>query len=187
MQTLQKKSQKWYRAEFLLGFLLIWSAMFHRLRLVRVSSISFTHYFQETNKLFKYKYCFLIVSVISLLTQYLVIGAKIPDNVKASLFNSSNLLKHLRVKHEIPTTSACLRSANNKPIMQSCSTFRCQHGSSTCQAQDKRRGKAKMTQRSKGGRVNVWEPCIVTAWHLNECLFLGMLAPALKHENEHRV
>lgn len=47
--------------------------------------------------------------------------------------------------------------------------------------------KSKNDSRQKGGSAKEWKYCIVTAQHLNECVFLGMLAPALKHENEHRL
>lgn len=49
------------------------------------------------------------------------------------------------------------------------------------------KGKSKNDSRSKGGKAKERKRCIVTAQHLNECVFLGMLAPALKHENEHRL
>lgn len=49
------------------------------------------------------------------------------------------------------------------------------------------KGKSKNDSRRKGGRAKEWNHCIVTAQHLNECVFLGILDPALKHENEHRL
>lgn len=49
------------------------------------------------------------------------------------------------------------------------------------------KGKSKNDLRTKRGRAKEWKRCILTAQHLNERVFLGMLAPARKHENEHRL
>ncbi len=32
---------------------------------------------------------------------------------------------------------------------------------------------------------NEWKHCIVTEWHVNDCVFPRLLASALKHENKH--
>lgn len=82
----------------------------------------------------------------------------------------------------IPTTSARLPLANNKPIVYG-STFRRRHGFRTCQAWDE---KSKNDLRWKKGRAEEWNCFIVTSQHLNECVFLGMLAPALKHERKEK-
>lgn len=50
-----------------------------------------------------------------------------------------------------------------------------------------REGKKQKGLVEEGRESEEWKRCIVTAQHLNECVFLGMLAPALKHENEHRL
>lgn len=47
--------------------------------------------------------------------------------------------------------------------------------------------KSKNDSWRKRGRANERKRCLVRAQHLNECVFLGMLAAALKHENEHRL